>query len=70
MLKLILLGLLLYVCCVSARTSESLKVQLPDGSKLVGRYLTSDSGKGIRAWMGVPYAEAPIGELRFKVKKL
>lgn len=56
------------ILCTDARTSESLKVKLPDGSKLVGRYLTSDSGRGIRAFMGVPYAEPPLGELRFKVK--
>lgn len=54
---------------ISARTSEKLKVALPDGSRLVGRYLTTDSGKGMRAWMGVPYAEAPVGELRFKVRR-
>lgn len=52
---------------ISARTSPELEVRLPNGSPLVGRYLTSDSGRGIRAFMGVPYAEAPVGELRFKV---
>lgn len=58
----------LFACCLG-RTSEDLKVQLPDGGRLVGRYLTSDSGRGIRAFMGVPYAEPPIGELRFKVRQ-
>lgn len=53
---------------VECRTSKELRVVLPDGSPIVGRYLTSDSGKGIRAYMGVPYAEPPIGDLRFKVK--
>lgn len=50
-----------------SRTSENLRVQLPDGSRLVGRYLTSLTGRGIRAFMGVPYAEPPVGDLRFKV---
>lgn len=49
------------------RTSEVLKVTLPNKGKLVGRYLTSQNGTGFRAFMGVPYAEPPIGELRFKV---
>ena len=69
-----MLKLLFFVLCLivlgSSRTSENLKVQLPDGSRMVGRYLTSDSGRGIRAFMGIPYAEAPIGELRFKVNKI
>ena len=69
-----MLKLLFFVSCLfalgSSRTSENLKVQLLDGSRMVGRYLTSDSGRGIRAFMAVPYAEAPIGELRFKVSKM
>lgn len=64
----LLLSLMFFVVAES-RTSENLKVQLTDGSKLVGRYLTSLSGRGIRAFMGVPYAEPPIGDLRFKVRK-
>lgn len=62
--------LILCSCLISqsdSRTSEKLKVQLPDGSNLLGRYLTSDSGRGIRAFMGIPFAEKPIGDLRFKV---
>ena len=59
-----------FILCCDSRTSENLKVQLPNGSKLLGRYLTSDSGKGIRAFMGIPYAEPPIGELRWKVSEI
>jgi hypothetical protein len=35
---------LILIQFVWSRTSENLKVQLSDGSRLVGRYLTSDSG--------------------------
>lgn len=72
MLKIILLCIvyLLVSHRGDARTAENLRVQLNDGSKLLGRYLTSDSGKGIRAFLGVPYAEAPLNELRFKVRFL
>ena len=59
-----------FILCCDSRTSEKLQVQLSDGSRLLGRYLTSDSGRGIRAFMGIPYAEKPLGELRWKVSKI
>lgn len=52
---------------ISARTSDELRITLPDESKLVGRTLRSYSGRSIKAWLGIPYAKAPIGHLRFKV---
>ncbi|CAG9809984.1 unnamed protein product [Chironomus riparius] len=51
-----------------ARTAENLKVRIDDG-KIIGRYMTSISGRGIRAFLGLPYAAPPIGELRFKAAK-
>lgn len=63
MVKFFFLCLLLGLC--QARTSPELKVRVEDG-KVVGRYLTSESGKTIRAFMGIPYAEPPVGKLRFK----
>jgi hypothetical protein len=50
------------------RTAENLKVRIDDG-RIIGRYLTSISGKGIRAFLGIPYAAPPIGELRFRAPK-
>ena len=58
-----------FIPCCECRTSEELKVTLSDGSRLLGRYLTSDSGRGMLAFMGVPYAEPPNGELRWKVSE-
>lgn len=63
MLKIFLL-LQLCVLCL-ARTSSELRIRIEDG-RIVGRYLTSESGRSIRAFMGIPYAEPPIGNLRFK----
>lgn len=53
-----------------ALTSDSLHVRLADDSPILGRYLTSHGGRGIRAFMGVPYAQAPLNELRFRVRNL
>lgn len=48
-------------------TSDDLRVKLSNGSKLVGRYMRSYSGRSIKAFIGVPYAKPPVGHLRFKV---
>lgn len=61
------------ICCclvalIVARTSEELRVTLPNGSKLVGRTLRSYGGRSIKSFLGVPYARPPVGDLRFKVR--
>lgn len=55
-------------CGIDSRTDDSLRITVPHGGQIVGRYLTTHDGKGIRAFLGVPYAEPPIGSLRFKVR--
>lgn len=51
---------------ITARISDKLKVTLPHGGTLIGRYLTTYSGQGILAFLGIPYAKPPIDDLRFK----
>lgn len=48
-----------------SRLSHDLRVRVDDG-RMIGRYLTSETGKTIRAFMGIPYAQPPVGELRFR----
>lgn len=63
MFKFLLLLLFCGICW--ARTSKDLRVRIDDG-RIIGRYLTSESGRTIRAFMGIPYAEPPVGKLRFR----
>lgn len=52
---------------ICARTSNELRVTLPNGNKLIGRQLRSHDGRPIKAFLGIPYAKPPIGHLRFRV---
>lgn len=55
---------------VLSYTSNDLRVTLSDGSKLLGRYLRSFSGRPIKGFTSIPYAKPPLGHLRFKVKNI
>uniref|UniRef100_A0A182NR34 Carboxylic ester hydrolase n=1 Tax=Anopheles dirus TaxID=7168 RepID=A0A182NR34_9DIPT len=64
--ELILFIVIISSVSITARTSNKLKVTLPHGGTLVGRFLHTYSGKGILAFLGVPYAKPPLQDLRFK----
>ncbi|XP_070491172.1 juvenile hormone esterase-like isoform X2 [Chironomus tepperi] len=51
--------------CASYEEKDDMIVEINDG-KILGRHIVSNSGKSIRAFIGIPYAEKPLGELRFK----
>lgn len=63
-----------FMCCFVLITvivsrcsgSEHPEVNTPLG-KVRGYYRTSDGGRNISAFEGVPFAKPPIGELRFEV---
>lgn len=45
--------------------APELQVNLTNGSPLVGLYQTSLSGRGIRSFLNIPFAEPPLGSRRF-----
>lgn len=50
---------------ISAIHSPELRVYLTNNSPVLGQYMTSHGGHGIRAFRNIPYAEPPVGQLRF-----
>lgn len=71
MTKLVNIFLLVTILCNSAIVSSDLvdqnpKVTLPHGGVLVGSYMKSANGSPFKVFRGVPYAQPPVGELRFK----
>jgi carboxylesterase type B len=63
-----ILLLLLSINVALARVSPDLLLNISDGS-ILGRYMTSETGKTIRAFIGIPFAEPPINDLRFRAPK-
>lgn len=66
---LVLLVVVALLQISNAFTSESLKIKLNHGGVLVGRHYVTVKGRHMRAFMGIPYAKPPVGELRFKVSE-
>ena len=64
-LLIIIFSVFVYINYCHGRTYENLKVRIDDG-EILGRYMTSHSGRSIRAFMSIPFAEPPVGDLRFK----
>lgn len=63
-MKLLVVALCL-VAAASAFQNDYLRVKLNHGGGVVGKYMTTHMGRGILGFTGIPYAETPIGSLRF-----
>mgnify|MGYP000442168302 CR=1 FL=1 len=64
MLKILLL--FLYFICIQGELEFYPEISIKQG-KLRGFHLTSRKGRYFNAFHRIPYAKAPVGDLRFKV---
>ncbi|XP_046738791.1 venom carboxylesterase-6-like [Diprion similis] len=70
-MKLIIATILLLrfsLCLTKGHTRSSPAIVTPLGL-IIGRYSISSGNRSYAAYEGVPYAEPPMGELRFKIAK-
>ncbi len=58
-------------CFLTAATqrifADGKTVTLPDGATLTGRDVTTENGNRASVFLGVPYAQPPVEELRWEV---
>lgn len=65
--SLLFFVILLDVCWLFQVIRELIK-QINDG-EILGRYITSETGRTISAFAGIPFASPPVGDLRFKAPR-
>lgn len=63
-----LLCTILLNVCWSFQVIKELRKQINDG-EILGRYITSETGRTVSAFIGIPFARPPIGDLRFKAPR-
>lgn len=51
--------------CQSYQVINELKKQINDG-EILGRYTRSETGRTVSAFLGIPFASPPVGDLRFR----
>ena len=49
------------------QSAQQFTINIPSLGQIRGSQMTSASGKNFHAFRGIPYAEPPIGDLRFRV---
>lgn len=62
-----LIFMLVSVIHLAICEEDKLKVTIPALGQLMGSEMSSASGRKFQAFRGIPFAEPPVGDLRFKV---
>ena len=68
-----ILSWLTVICCLILQCQsdeQQLTVNIPSLGGLRGSRMVSSSGRKFHAFRGIPYAEPPVGNLRFNVSFL
>lgn len=60
-----LIFILFFTSIASWEDKRELTVQINDGV-ILGRYMSSEKSLPVKAFLGIPYASPPLGDLRFK----
>lgn len=69
LLLVICVGFIVIVYLDSEEEDPALEVFLKQGA-LKGRYITTRKGRHILGFQRIPYATPPIGDLRFRVRRV
>ena len=69
-IALLMLVLTLSANYSSAEPEEQPIVNVPTLGRIGGSQLSSSSGRKFHAFRAIPYAEPPVGDLRFKVRSI
>ncbi|KAJ6635071.1 Juvenile hormone esterase [Pseudolycoriella hygida] len=61
----LLLFSLFFNICWSYQVIKELRKKINDG-EILGRYMTSETGRTVQGFIGIPFASPPVNDLRFK----
>ena len=63
---LLSIGLIFFY--ISSSFAVELDIEI-DGDKVYGKIIYEGSNRNVSGWLGIPYAEPPIGDLRWRAPK-
>ena len=68
--QVLLASFVLLMLTSGCSTCQQPTVNIPTLGSVIGSQMASVSGRTFHAFRRIPYAQPPVGDLRFKVRKL